>query len=65
MNKVIAEKIDKGETLTDAELATAAWFYKKLSEDLLLLGAKFYLPFAECNRIYYALDGYTRNRKSR
>lgn len=65
MTREIADKIQRGDALTDEELAIAAEFYDGLADDLCLLGPRFDLAFFECNRIASELLGYQRARAER
>lgn len=63
LDKEIIKKIEKGDSLTDAELKLAIKFYAGMSKGLRLLGPAYYFPEVETSRIAYRLIGFALHRE--
>lgn len=62
LTRIIDEKIERGDPLTDDELRDAIAAYEAAATALLPLGPKFSLAFREANRLAEELKGYARHR---
>lgn len=59
----IYDKYIQGDPITDKELTDGVEFFKRLTDDLDMLGPVFKLAANESRRIYHAFTDFKRNRE--